>query len=72
MCLPLRKNCPSYSELLWSTFPPTRNEYGLRIPVFNRNAGKYGPEKPQIRTLSMQFMFPINWKKVKIVSKFHF
>ena len=39
----LRRKCP-YSEFFWSVF--SRIQY---LSVFSPNAGKYGPEKLQIR-----------------------
>ena len=45
----VREKCP-YSEFFWSVFSRIWTEYG-EISVFSPNAGKYGPEKLQIRTL---------------------
>ena len=48
------------SVRIWSSSGPYFPAFGLniRIPylsVFNPNAGKYGPGKPQIRTLFLRF-----------------
>ena len=45
----VRKTC-SYQEFFWSVFFE-------RYSVFSSIAGKYGPEKLQIRTLFMQYIF---------------
>ena len=45
---PLRKKCP-HSEFFWSVFFSA-----TYLSVFSLNAGKYGPENFQIRTLFTQ------------------
>ena len=38
-----------------SVFCPYFPAFGLNTEIFNPNTGKYGPEKPRIRTLFTQF-----------------
>ena len=50
-----REKCP-YSEFFWPVFSRIWTEYGeiRSISVFSPNAGKYRPEKLQIRALFTQ------------------
>ena len=52
-----------YLEFSWSVYSHILTEYG-EIRIFSTNAGKYRPEKLQIRTLSTQwFTFTINYRE---------
>ena len=53
-----------YSEFFWSVFSCIQTEHGAIqhiSSVLSLNAGKYGPEKPRIRTLFMQYKTTSNY-----------
>ena len=64
MKLTLREKCP-YSEFFWSLFSLIRTEY--RYLFWSPTARKYGPEKLQIRTCFIQFIFSLKQSDSSIV-----
>ena len=52
-----------FRNFSWFVFSRIRTEYGKieYLSVFSPNAGKYGPEKPLIRTLFTQWFLACLW-----------